>query len=73
MTASIFRQTHYHQQKIDSTFFKTIDRLRHFANTKPHDDHWAADYRQYVTDSRYLYQVLLKPALAGISSPTPHP
>ena len=63
----------YHQQKIDSTFFQTIDQLRHFANTPNQGAAWTTDYRQYVADTRYLYQTLLEPALDTTSSLTPHP
>ena len=63
----------YHQQKIDSTFFQTIDRLRHFANTPNQGAAWTTDYSQYIADACYLYQTLLKPSLNTNSSLTPHP
>lgn len=63
----------YHQQKIDSAFFQTIDRLRHFANTPNRGAAWTSDYTQYITDARYLYQILLEPSLDTNSSLIPHP
>jgi CHAT domain-containing protein len=58
----------YHQRKTDSTLFNAVNRLRQFAKTPNKGASWTTSYRQYVADARYLYQVLLEPALDVNSS-----
>ncbi len=51
-----------HQQKIDSSFFRAIERMRQFSTQPGNEKNWREDYQHFVADSRYLHDILLPPA-----------